>query len=42
MADILGTVQFLVGVYWPFMAGAALVGLITGWVSLSSAGGGRG
>ena len=35
MASLLGSVLFLVGVYWPFMAGAALVGVVTGWLSLS-------
>lgn len=35
MAPVVNTVLFLVGVYWPFMAVAGLVGLVTGWVSLS-------
>ena len=35
MASALNAVVFLVGVYWPFMAGAALVGLVTGWLSLA-------
>jgi hypothetical protein len=35
MPSLLDTVFFLVGVYWPFMAGAALVGLVTGWLSLA-------
>ena len=26
---------YLVEVYWPFMVGAALVGVLTGWFSLS-------
>ena len=34
MATLLNSVLFLVAVYWPFMAGAALVGLVTGWLSL--------
>lgn len=29
------TLLFLLGYYWPFMAAAALVGLVTGWLSLS-------
>lgn len=28
-------VAYLVEVYWPFMAGALLVGLLTGWLSVS-------
>lgn len=27
---------YLIGIYWPFVAGAALVGLVTGWLSLSA------
>ena len=27
-------VVYLVEVYWPFMVGAALVGVLTGWFSL--------
>jgi len=26
---------FLVNVYWPFLLGAAGIGLVTGWLSLS-------
>ncbi|GEM_PF-1045717 len=26
---------FLVSVYWPYMLGALLVGVVTGWLSLS-------
>ena len=35
MASALNAVGFLVGVYWPFMAVAGLVGLVTGWLSLN-------
>lgn len=35
MAALLDTVLFLVGVYWPYMAVAATIGLVTGWLSLS-------
>lgn len=35
MAALLDSALFLVGVYWPFMAVAGLVGLVTGWFSLS-------
>lgn len=36
MASVLSAVLFLVGVYWPFMAIAGLVGLVTGWLSLNT------
>lgn len=36
MASFVTAVQFLVGVYWPFMAAAAAVGLVTGWLSLGT------
>lgn len=29
------SLSFLVGTYWPFLAAAALVGMVTGWLSLS-------
>ena len=35
MAPLLDSALFLFGVYWPFMAVAGLVGLVTGWLSLS-------
>jgi hypothetical protein len=35
MASATDTVLFLLGVYWPFMAVAGVVGLVTGWWSLS-------
>jgi hypothetical protein len=35
MAEVLNSVQFLIGVYWPFLAVAGAVGLVTGWLSLS-------
>ncbi|MHA6298881.1 hypothetical protein [Devosia sp. CAU 1758] len=35
MAGVLSSVQFLIGVYWPFLAVVAAVGLVTGWLSLS-------
>lgn len=31
----LGWVAYLVEVYWPFMGFALLVGLLTGWFSVS-------
>jgi hypothetical protein len=30
----LDSLTYLVEVYWPFMAGALLVGLLTGWLSV--------
>jgi hypothetical protein len=36
MVPLVDTVLFLLGVYWPFMAVALVVGLITGWISLDS------
>jgi hypothetical protein len=36
MTSVLNTVLFLISVYWPFMAVAGLVGLVTGWLSLSA------
>ena len=36
MAPVLNAVLFLVSVYWPFMAIAGVVGLVTGWLSLST------
>ncbi len=36
MTPALNAVLFLVSVYWPFMAIAGLVGLITGWLSLGA------
>lgn len=33
-------VAYLVEVYWPFMAAALLVGLLTGWFSVSKRKGG--
>lgn len=37
MSSMLDSVLFLLGVYWPFMAAAGAVGLITGWLSLGRA-----
>lgn len=34
MVPLINTVLFLLGVYWPFMTLALVVGLITGWISL--------
>lgn len=31
---MVNAVLFLISVYWPFMALAGLVGLVTGWLSL--------
>lgn len=31
------TLVFLLGYYWPYMAGAAAIGVVTGWLSLSPA-----
>lgn len=36
MIPLVDTVLFLMGVYWPYMAIALGIGLITGWVSLNS------
>ena len=36
MAPMLDSVLFLVSVYWPFMAIAGLVGLVTGWRRLGT------
>ena len=35
MSDLLETVVFICGIYWPYMAVAAAIGLVTGWLSLS-------
>jgi hypothetical protein len=35
MASLWPTLLFLLSYYWPFMAGAAAIGLVTGWLSLS-------
>jgi len=35
MAQLWTTLLFLLTYYWPYMAAAALVGLVTGWLSLS-------
>ena len=32
----LDSLIYLVEVYWPFLLAAALVGLVTGWLSLSA------
>lgn len=40
MEWLLASLLFLIGVYWPFMAVAALVGLVTGWLSLGHRQGG--
>jgi len=34
MGPFAETLLFLFGYYWPFMAAAALVGVVTGWLSL--------
>lgn len=31
----LDSLTYLVEVYWPFLAGALLVGLLTGWLTVS-------
>lgn len=31
----LDSLTYLVEVYWPFIAGALLVGLLTGWLSVA-------
>lgn len=31
----LDSLTYLVEVYWPFMAGALVVGLVTGWFSVA-------
>jgi hypothetical protein len=30
----LDSLVYLIGVYWPFLAGAGLVGMVTGWWSV--------
>jgi len=35
MAQFWTTLAFLLAYYWPYMAAAASVGLVTGWLSLS-------
>ncbi|WP_297109083.1 hypothetical protein [uncultured Devosia sp.] len=35
MTSFWTTLLFLLGYYWPFMAVAGAVGLVTGWLSLS-------
>ena len=32
---------FLVGAYWPFLLAAGIIGLVTGWLSLSRPEGGN-
>jgi len=34
MASLFNSLVFLLGVYWPFMVVAGLIGLVTGWLSL--------
>ena len=34
MATLIDSGVFLLGAYWPFVLGAALVGVATGWLSL--------
>ncbi len=29
------SLAYLVGVYWPYLAGAGAIGLVTGWLSFS-------
>lgn len=40
MSGLLEGFTFLLGAYWPFMAFALLVGLVTGWLSLGKPGDG--
>lgn len=35
---MLDSLNYLLGFYWPFVLGAALVGLVTGWLSVSRKG----
>jgi len=35
MPAVLQSVLFLISVYWPYMAVAGAIGLVTGWLSLS-------
>jgi len=30
------SLAYLLGVYWPFLSVAAVIGLVTGWLSFSS------
>lgn len=32
----LATLVFLAGTYWPYLAAALVVGLVTGWVSFTA------
>ena len=34
----LDTITYLLGFYWPFVLGAAVVGLVTGWLSVTRKG----
>ena len=38
MAMMLDTFTYLLGFYWQFALGAALVGLVTGWLSVARKG----
>ena len=35
---MLDTLTYLLDFYWPFVLGAALVGLVTGWLSVTRKG----
>lgn len=35
MFPTLNAVTFLIGTYWPFMVMAGLVGVVTGWLSVT-------
>lgn len=37
----LDSLIFLLGLYWPFLLGAAAIGIATGWLSYSSPGSGQ-
>lgn len=37
----LDSLIFLIELYWPFLLGAAAIGVATGWFSYSSSGSGR-
>jgi len=34
----LDSLIYLTGIYWPYLAGAVLIGLCTGWLSFSRPG----
>ena len=36
LAHTLGTLSYLLGIYWPYLLGAAVIGVGAGWFSATS------